>query len=278
MTDLPGITSTTRTAMADRARARSLARLLICATFTPGAGWISKRVITGPGWAATTFTVTPKSARRASTSRDMASSSSAVYACLDARGRSSMSTGGRGSPSNLGTSVPPPADSMGSGSWALGSTDGALRRLPVCLATAFTRSVTLGVSGSGGLEISIFAARRSRRAANWSLTRVATLRQTRSRRSPIQSITASQLNARDSGSAATKPVSSRSVDPTPPSSLPTSVAMTVPRMPPLPCGSASGLPMAWAAASPQADNSSRMEATARTGQLSDQPTALPAAR
>jgi len=35
---LPGITSTTRTEMADRERARSLARLEIWLTFTPGAG------------------------------------------------------------------------------------------------------------------------------------------------------------------------------------------------------------------------------------------------
>ena len=49
MTDLPGITSTTRTLIADSERARSLARLEIWLTFTPGAGRISKRVTTGPG-------------------------------------------------------------------------------------------------------------------------------------------------------------------------------------------------------------------------------------
>ncbi len=41
--------STTRTLMADSARARSLDRLLIWLTLTPGAGRSSKRVITGPG-------------------------------------------------------------------------------------------------------------------------------------------------------------------------------------------------------------------------------------
>ena len=49
MTDLPGITSTTRTLIADSERARSLERPVIWLTFTPGAGRISKRVTTGPG-------------------------------------------------------------------------------------------------------------------------------------------------------------------------------------------------------------------------------------
>ena len=48
-TDFPGMISTTRTLIADRARARSLARLLIWLTLTPGAGRSSKRVTTGPG-------------------------------------------------------------------------------------------------------------------------------------------------------------------------------------------------------------------------------------
>ncbi|MNE10121.1 hypothetical protein D3C80_1028220 [compost metagenome] len=38
---LPGITSTTRTLVTARERARSLARLEIRLTFTPAAGWIS---------------------------------------------------------------------------------------------------------------------------------------------------------------------------------------------------------------------------------------------
>ena len=67
-TDLPGITSTTRTLMTARERARSLARLDIRETFTPGAGWISKRVTTGPGYTATTSAlihhVLPEAGRR----------------------------------------------------------------------------------------------------------------------------------------------------------------------------------------------------------------------
>ena len=47
--DLPGMTSTTRTLIADSARARSFARLEIWLTLTPGAGRSSKRVMTGPG-------------------------------------------------------------------------------------------------------------------------------------------------------------------------------------------------------------------------------------
>ena len=49
ITDLPGITSTTRTEIADSARARSLARPEIWLAFVPGAGCSSKRVTTGPG-------------------------------------------------------------------------------------------------------------------------------------------------------------------------------------------------------------------------------------
>ena len=70
------MTSTTRTLIADSARARSLARLLIWLTFTPGAGRNSKRVMTGPGCTATTSTSTPKSRSLISTSRDIASSAS----------------------------------------------------------------------------------------------------------------------------------------------------------------------------------------------------------
>ncbi len=49
ITVLPGITSTTRTLTTDRPRAMSLSRLLIWLPRMPGAGCISKRVITGPG-------------------------------------------------------------------------------------------------------------------------------------------------------------------------------------------------------------------------------------
>ena len=73
---LPGMISTTRTLMADSARARSFARLLIWLTLTPGAGRNSKRVITGPGRTATTSTSIPKSRSLISTRRDMASSAS----------------------------------------------------------------------------------------------------------------------------------------------------------------------------------------------------------
>ena len=70
-TDLPGITSTTRTLRTARERARSFARLEILLTLTPGAGLISNRVITGPGLTSTTSTETPKSASFSSSNRDM---------------------------------------------------------------------------------------------------------------------------------------------------------------------------------------------------------------
>ena len=49
ITDLPGITSTTRTEIADMARAKSLDKVVILLTLTPGARSNSNRVITGPG-------------------------------------------------------------------------------------------------------------------------------------------------------------------------------------------------------------------------------------
>ena len=72
ITDLPGITSTTRTLTTDSERARSLERLLIWLPFTPGAGCSSNRVMTGPGLTATTSTCMLKSISFSSTWRDMA--------------------------------------------------------------------------------------------------------------------------------------------------------------------------------------------------------------
>ena len=71
MHDLPGMVSTTRIDTTDSARARSFMRLTICAPFTPTAGSISKRVMTGPGYAASTLTATPKSASLRSMRRDV---------------------------------------------------------------------------------------------------------------------------------------------------------------------------------------------------------------
>ncbi len=70
MTDLPGMTSTTRTATMAIERARSFARFDILLAFTPGAGWISNRVITGPGATAVTSIFTPKSASFCTSSSD----------------------------------------------------------------------------------------------------------------------------------------------------------------------------------------------------------------
>ena len=96
MHDLPGMVSTTRMLTTDSARARSFIRLTICAPLTPTAGSISKRVITGPGYAASTFTTTPKSASLRSISREVNSSVSALTcSCADGASSSSAS-GGRG--------------------------------------------------------------------------------------------------------------------------------------------------------------------------------------
>ena len=72
----PGITSTTRTLIIAKERAKSLAKLVMRLTFTPGAKSISKRVTTGPGCTESTCTSTPNSFSLISNKRDMACSDS----------------------------------------------------------------------------------------------------------------------------------------------------------------------------------------------------------
>ena len=95
-TVLPGITSTTRTLTTARERAKSFAKLVIRLTFTPGAGWISKRVTTGPGSTFSTWASTLKSRSLISSRRDMLSSVSEekpFAPCLSAASSNAM--GGR---------------------------------------------------------------------------------------------------------------------------------------------------------------------------------------
>ena len=76
----PGMRSM-RTDSALRASARSSWRLTTWLTLTPGAGWSSKTVITGPGLIASTVPSTPNSAQRlriASPSRTSSTSSWAL--------------------------------------------------------------------------------------------------------------------------------------------------------------------------------------------------------
>ena len=68
ITDLPAMTSTTRTLITAIERAKSFERLLILLTLVPGAGRISIRVMTGPGLTSTTSAITPKSSSFASKS------------------------------------------------------------------------------------------------------------------------------------------------------------------------------------------------------------------
>ena len=96
MHDLPGTVSTTRMLTTDSARARSFIRLTICAPLTPIAGSISKRVITGPGYAASTFTATPKSASLRSITREVKSSVSALTTSSEDGASSSNASGGSG--------------------------------------------------------------------------------------------------------------------------------------------------------------------------------------
>ena len=94
MTDFPGITSTTRTLIADNERAKSFDKLEILLTLTPGANSNSNRVITGPGCTATTLTCTPKSSNLASTKRLVSSNSSWVTGFSALSGLSSKSIEG----------------------------------------------------------------------------------------------------------------------------------------------------------------------------------------
>ena len=73
---LPGMTSTTSILGTDNERARSLDKAVILLALTPGAGSISKRVMTGPGCTATTSTSIAKSASLISTNLDRASRAS----------------------------------------------------------------------------------------------------------------------------------------------------------------------------------------------------------
>jgi len=86
--------STTRMLTSDKERARSFARLTICEPFTPVAGSISYRVMTGPGEAATTRTSTPKSLSFFSISREVISSDSGVTVSMRPAAVSSRSSWG----------------------------------------------------------------------------------------------------------------------------------------------------------------------------------------
>ena len=76
ITDLPSMTSTTRTLFADSERAKSFDKLVILLALTPGAKLSSKRVITGPGKTPTTSALIPNSSNFASTKRETRSSCS----------------------------------------------------------------------------------------------------------------------------------------------------------------------------------------------------------
>ncbi len=70
---LPGITSTIRTLMTDKARAKSFANAVTLLTFTPAASNNSKRVTTGPGCTSLTSASILKSNSFSSTCLDKAS-------------------------------------------------------------------------------------------------------------------------------------------------------------------------------------------------------------
>src|SRR2546426_3013964 len=77
-TDLPGNGATMRRLVALSARARSLSRLTMRATFTPGAGSNSYIVTIGPGCTSVTFPSIPKLSRARVNTSDRALSASSV--------------------------------------------------------------------------------------------------------------------------------------------------------------------------------------------------------
>ena len=92
---LPGIFSTTRRLMTDSERARSRCRAVICEALMPAAGSISNRVMTGPGWTATTCASMLKSSSFFSSRRAMLSSDCFENCTVLAfSGRSSSDSGG----------------------------------------------------------------------------------------------------------------------------------------------------------------------------------------
>ena len=90
--DLPGMGASMRTLGAASASAISLVRLLIFWTRTPGAGWTSNRVTTGPCSQRVTLASTPKLARVCSNC--LASSAGSVLAFPRVVGRSASSDAG----------------------------------------------------------------------------------------------------------------------------------------------------------------------------------------
>ncbi len=157
------MTSTTRTATADRVRAISFAKLEIFDTLTPGARSSSKRVITGPGCTLATVTSTPKSLRTVSTVRDTWSSSSCVmgFSCLFGLSSNSIEgNGGKASASLLWVS-PCPACSTGDSACALASVAGVgslrLRASAACFENrgALLSSITGSGSNGGSSSLSI---------------------------------------------------------------------------------------------------------------------------
>ena len=159
-TDLPGITSTTRTLITASERARSLARLDIRDTLIPAAGWISNRVITGPGYTATTSALMPKSASLSSSRRDMAASASSekplVGSLVSASSRPSAGNSPVTGASNKGCCFSFSARSLFSGRGFRGFIFGGLR----CLLRSTCSSITALRASS--------AFSRWRRSRTWS--------------------------------------------------------------------------------------------------------------
>ena len=207
ITDLPGMTSTTRTLTTDNERARSLARLEIWLDFTPGAGSSSKRVMTGPGITETTSTWMPKSFSLSSTSRDIASSDSAEYPPSLGRGSSSKESGGSSpgcAASNSGTCLSCSARSLFSTCGITGSIRGFGR---AAVRTFSARSV------SCRSRCARRPAARSRSESNAARTRSHAEITDR----PIRSMTASHDTPLNNDADANHSASSSSVEPRMPS-------------------------------------------------------------
>ncbi len=146
-------------------------------TLTPAAGWISNRVITGPGCTDSTMTSTPNSLSLISSSRDIASSDSGEYCFCCFSATSSRESGGR-LPSISGSTKRFACFSFITRllcSTALGGAGGVITG-----ATRFSRSLMCLFSDSSRSSSRSFTRTRSRRSGREPATSLTTSSASRS--------------------------------------------------------------------------------------------------
>ena len=155
MVFLPAMVSTTRTACNDIERAKSLASPTIWLPFTPWAGSISKRVITGPAVADTTCTPMPNSASLASMRSAVCCNTSGLTTGASPWGwRSSANEGLLYSPEGKGSAAWPFSSNKAGCTGALGGATDTATALRLLLVPSIF---------STGSAVMLFASRTMRR-------------------------------------------------------------------------------------------------------------------